>query len=716
MCAGELPATSGAALLDDVREALKGPVWSRTILTVARKDAGENFDVAVVRAPVIGGGSALFAARVAYQAALVEAVQRGARQEGEGVGDNAGFLHSVKWAPAPECLMGMGVGTGEGGAESGRNAGGLRGIGSLLEGGREGGIRATVRGLSEDIGGTATEMQATLHEHVSEVTSQMKENLVRGVDKLNQGVEHVSETVVEGIAPVLESRWKMLQVGSHVTGFVRTAVATVKGQGAAGVRGPAGLAPIGRASQGRGVQSTSRIPLGAVSVMVGGGGRVWTGGAGLAAAAEGRVTVGGGVVDEMVLGFSDLCVETLSVNGCEYGASLLGFEGALTDAQGGTGGVPGQEQRQRELVQVRAVKQQVMQIHVWKEGSGRDARIKYLRMVFADGSDLEAGLRGAGGVYKGLVLDGAPFRVRYSSFRVLDFELAPGTKAHTINHSAAVRGRTNTTSPPSSPSPAISSGQEPAGGTCVVSEGARQQGDVSSSSRGTGTCQPTSTLSGTPASLPISTPTCTQAQAGGRREFGQNVTAWGQALDELGKDINIHRSQIPEGILTALVSSPAAKEHKSSKEAASEAGRTLGHARAHVQTPTSVPDRLPSATQVGPPQPVLRPAQLGLSSAAARSPSAAGAVNQGAVIAGGRAGAVKWLRSKEAKGTDADSEREFESISCQELWESLTDEGEPVPDDPSVFRLIFAMSVVLALSSMLPDPRSLSTPDCMLTL
>ena len=667
MCAGELPATSGAALLDDVREALKGPVWSRTILTVARKDGGENFDVAVVRAPVIGGGDALFAARVAYQAALVEAVQRGARQEGEGVGDDAGFLHSVKWAPAPECLMGTGVGTGEGKAELGRNAGGLRGIGSLLEGGREGGIRATVR----DIGGTATEMQATLHEHVSEVTSQMKDNLVRGVDKLNQGVEHVSETVVEGIAPVLESRWKMLQVGSHVTGFVRTAVATVKGQGAAGVRGPAGLAPIGRASQGRGVQSTSRIPLGAVSVMVGGGGRVWTGGAGLAAAAEGRVTVGGGVVDEMVVGFSDLCVETLSVNGCEYGASLLGFDGRKTGAQGGTGGVLGQEckeQRQRELVQVRAVKQQVMQIHMWKEGSGRDARIKYLRMVFADGSDLEAGVRGAGGVYKGLVLDGAPFRVRYSSFRVLDFELAPGTKAHTINHSSAVRGRTTATSPASSPSPAITGCQEPAGGTFVVSEGARQQGDVSSSSRGTGTCQPTSTLSGTPASPPISSPTCTQAQAGGRREFGQNVTAWGQALDQLGKDINMHRSQIPEGILTALVSSPAAREHKSSKEGASEAGQTAVH----------------------------RPAQLGLSRTAARSPSAAGAVNQGAVIAGGGTGAVKWLRSKEAKGTDADSEREFESISCQELWESLTDEGEPVPDDPSVFRLIFAMSVVHA--------------------
>ena len=50
-------------------------------------------------------------------------------------------------------------------------------------------------------------------------------------------------------------------------------------------------------------------------------------------------------------------------------------------------------------------------------------------------------MRGSGGVYKGLLLQGESFRLRYSSQRVLDFDIAPGTKAHTLTHSSAMNKR-----------------------------------------------------------------------------------------------------------------------------------------------------------------------------------------------------------------------------------------------------------------------------------
>ena len=59
----------------------------------------------------------------------------------------------------------------------------------------------------------------------------------------------------------------------------------------------------------------------------------------------------------------------------------------------------------------------------------------------------------------------------------------------------------------------------------------------------------------------------------------------------------------------------------------------------------------------------------------------------------------RWLRAKSAgsmQGVGGDA-NEFSSISCPELWESLSEEGVPVPDDPSVFRLCFS-----------PSPLSLS--------
>ena len=54
----------------------------------------------------------------------------------------------------------------------------------------------------------------------------------------------------------------------------------------------------------------------------------------------------------------------------------------------------------------------------------------------------------------------------------------------------------------------------------------------------------------------------------------------------------------------------------------------------------------------------------------------------------GAAESGRWLRAKSAasvQGVGGDA-NEFSSISCPELWESLSEEGVPVPDDPSVFR------------------------------
>ena len=60
----------------------------------------------------------------------------------------------------------------------------------------------------------------------------------------------------------------------------------------------------------------------------------------------------------------------------------------------------------------------------------------------------------------------------------------------------------------------------------------------------------------------------------------------------------------------------------------------------------------------------------------------------------------RWLRPKSAAralivGGDSN---EFSSISCPELWESLSEEGVPVQDDPSVFR--FPSAPPLAPSSL----------------
>ena len=93
---GENPCSAGGGYLtasgevERLREALNGAAWSRVILTVQRgggieeavhgrgQEGGERGkgvrQVAVVRAPDITGDEVLFAAEVAYQAALVEAV------------------------------------------------------------------------------------------------------------------------------------------------------------------------------------------------------------------------------------------------------------------------------------------------------------------------------------------------------------------------------------------------------------------------------------------------------------------------------------------------------------------------------------------------------------------------------------------------------------------------------------------------------------------
>lgn len=46
----------------------------------------------------------------------------------------------------------------------------------------------------------------------------MKENVAKSVDN----VKHVGDAVVEGVTPLLEHRWQVLQLGSRVTGEVST--------------------------------------------------------------------------------------------------------------------------------------------------------------------------------------------------------------------------------------------------------------------------------------------------------------------------------------------------------------------------------------------------------------------------------------------------------------------------------------------------------------
>ena len=55
--------------------------------------------------------------------------------------------------------------------------------------------------------------------------------------------------------------------------------------------------------------------------------------------------------------------------------------------------------------------------------------------------------QGSGGVYKGLVVQGAPFRLKFSSLRILDVDVAPGTRAHTLSHSAALSSRPMASTP-----------------------------------------------------------------------------------------------------------------------------------------------------------------------------------------------------------------------------------------------------------------------------
>ena len=52
------------------------------------------------------------------------------------------------------------------------------------------------------------------------------------------------------------------------------------------------------------------------------------------ASAEGRATVPGGLLEEVVVGFSNVCIETVSVNGCEYGAALMGGDEVRRQPEG----------------------------------------------------------------------------------------------------------------------------------------------------------------------------------------------------------------------------------------------------------------------------------------------------------------------------------------------------------------------------------------------
>lgn len=159
----------------------------------------------------------LFAAKVAYQAALVEAQQRswldGPRaKKGPVSSPFKHLLQNVDWIPQLSLDDEAGGRVGAGGAGGGRGAFSLRG----------GVLGAAVMGLGEDIGGSANGMVLRVHdtitEQVHEVTSNVKENVARSVDNVKQ----VGEAVVEGVAPILESRWQVLQLGCRFTGEIIT--------------------------------------------------------------------------------------------------------------------------------------------------------------------------------------------------------------------------------------------------------------------------------------------------------------------------------------------------------------------------------------------------------------------------------------------------------------------------------------------------------------
>lgn len=137
-------------------------------------------------------------------------------------------------------------------------------------------------------------------------------------------------------------------------------------------------------------------------------------------------TIAGGVLASVVLRSGD-GVNALAVNG---------------DWLGGDGG-------EREA---RAAGVTVREIHLWKQQHG----VRFLRLVFADGSELSGGVRGAG-TYKGLRLDGGAFRVRYSDSRVLDISLPPGAFAgKAFSAAGALRDRPPAAPPPEAPVPARS--------------------------------------------------------------------------------------------------------------------------------------------------------------------------------------------------------------------------------------------------------------------
>ena len=150
----------------------------------------------------------MFAAKVAYRAALVEAQQcswlDGPRAKKGPASPFKHLLQSVDWIPQLSLDDEAGGSVGAGG---GRGAFSVRG----------GVLGAAVMGLGEDIGGSANGMVLRVHdtitEQVHEVTSNVKENVARSVDNVKQ----VGEAVVEGVAPILESRWQVLQLGCRVT-------------------------------------------------------------------------------------------------------------------------------------------------------------------------------------------------------------------------------------------------------------------------------------------------------------------------------------------------------------------------------------------------------------------------------------------------------------------------------------------------------------------
>ncbi|KAJ1475923.1 hypothetical protein T484DRAFT_3137849 [Baffinella frigidus] len=97
--------------------------------------------------------------------------------------------------------------------------------------------------------------------------------------------------------------------------------------------------------------------------------------------------------------------------------------------------------------EARAVGVSIREMHLWKQAHA----VRFLRIVFTDGSEISGGVRGAG-AYKGLRFeDSGGFRVRYSESRVLDISVDPSTPGGgtSFNQSAAKADR-----PPSQPAAA----------------------------------------------------------------------------------------------------------------------------------------------------------------------------------------------------------------------------------------------------------------------